>query len=612
MSFFVFKKNKLNLFYSKFNNRGLSLVEALIGIAVFSLVSVGIYQTYYRIFDLIKLAQAKLTAVSLVNEQFEIVRNLAYSDVGILGGLPVGKIPHTRTVNRNGKDYILTTTIRNIDDPFDGKVGGIPNDLSPADYKLAEVEVTCPTCRNFTSSYFTTTVAPKNLEGSSNNGALFVKVFDASGNPITNADVHIENKVYIPNIIIDDVTDNTGILQVIDAPPGVEAYKVIVSKNGYSSEQTYPNGGATNPNPVKPNSTIVARQVTQTSFVIDKTSTINVSSVTEACGPVPDVSFDLSGAKLIGTSPDVKKYSSSFQTNSAGVRAVSGLEWDTYSMSVNAGGAFDLLGVSPAFPLTIAPNATYNIQMVLATADPISYLVSVTDSVSGLPLSGASVRLFNGSGFDSTLITGRGFLRQEDWSLGGGQENFLDDKKKFFDSSNIDYSSAPGGLSLTDLGGQNYSLSGTLTSSTFDTGSASNFYNIEWDPKTQASTTGENSVRFQVATNNDQTNWNFTGPDGTNSTYYTVSDSNIHSSNNGHRYLRYKMFLSTEDASSTPNVSNVAFTFTSDCVSPGQVRFSGLSSGAYDLEVLKVNYNTNSSIVNINANSSKNVSLIPD
>lgn len=611
MFFFLSKKNKSNLFYFKFNNRGLSLVEALIGVAVFSLVAVGIYQTYYRIFDIIKLAQNKLTAVSLANEQFEIIRNLPYSDVGIVNGLPLGRIPHTRIVNRNGKDYTLTTTIRNIDDAFDGKVGGTPNDLSPADYKLAEVEVSCSTCRNFAPSYFTTNVAPKNLEGSSNNGALFVKVFDANGNPISNANVRIENNTYIPNITIDDVTDNNGMLQVIDAPPGIETYQIFVSKNGHSSEQTYPNGGATNPNPIKPNSTIVAQQVTQTSFAIDRTSTINVSSVTEACGPVPDVSFDLSGAKLIGTSPDVKKYSSSFQTNSSGFKSVSGLEWDTYSMSVISG-AFDLLGVSPAFPLTISPNSTHNIQMVLAPADPISYLVSVTDSISGLPLSGASVRLHNSSGFDTTLITGRGFLRQEDWSLGAGQENFLDNNKKFFESSNIDYSLAPGGLTLVDLGGQNYQSSGTLTSSTFDTGSASNFYNIEWDPKTQASSTGADSVKFQIATNNDNNTWNFTGPDGTESTYYTVSNSNIHSDNNNNRYLRYKMFFSTDDASSTPNVSNVAFTFTSDCVSPGQVRFSGLLSGDYTLDVSKSNYNLDSSNLNISSNSSRNVSLNPD
>jgi hypothetical protein len=613
MSFFLsLKNNPKSCFHVRASNRGLSLVEALIGIAIFSLVSLGVYQAYSRINDLIKLAQTKLTAVSLANEQFEIIRNLPYSDVGISGGLPVGRIPHTRTVNRNGKDFILTTTIRNIDDAFDGKLGGTPNDLSPADYKLAEVEVTCPTCRNFSSSYFTTNIAPKNLETSSNNGAIFIKVFDANGNAIPNASVHVENKNEIPNITIDDVTDNSGMLQIIDAPPGTEAYQIFVSKNNYSSEQTYPTGAVANPHPTKPNANVLTQQLTQTSFAIDKVSTMNVSSVTEACGPVPNVDFSLSGAKLIGTNPDIKKYSSSFQTGANGLKTVSGLEWDTYSMAVGSSGSYDLLGISPSFPLNISPNATQNVQIVLAPADPISYLVSVTDAVSNLPLSGVSVHLTNASGFDSTLITGRGFLRQEDWSNGPGGINFLDDKKKFFESSNVEYASTTGTLTLTSVGGGDYSMNGYLTSATFDTGSASNFYNITWNPENQPSGAGVDSVKFQVATNNDNTSWNFSGPDGTASTYYTLSNPNLNASNNGHRYLRYKVFLSTEVASSTPSISDIAFTFTSNCVSPGQVRFSGLSSGNYNINLSKSNYQSQNANVSINANSTKNFSLNPD
>ncbi len=586
------------------------MVEALIGVAVFSLVAIGIYQAYSSIFSLIKLAQNKLVAVTLANEQFEIIRNLSYSNVGIQGGIPVGAIPHIRTVNRDGQDYILTTTIRNIDDPFDGILGGTPNDLSPADYKLAEVEVTCPLCKNFTSSFFTTTIGPKNLETASTNGALFVKVFDASGLDVSGASVRIENKNVIPNIIINDVTNNSGMLQIVDVPPGNEAYQIFVSKNGYSSEQTYPTGAVLNPNPVKPNANIGVQQITQTSFSIDRTGTMNVSSITENCALVPDISFSLNGSKLIGTSPDIKKYSSSFVTNSGGAKTVSSLEWDTYDISLNLGGAYDLLGINPSFPLNVLPNATHNVQIVLAPADPISRIISVIDSVSGLPLSGASVKLTNSAGFDSTLVTGRGFLRQTDWSLGGGQDNFSSDESKFFDSTSIDYTTSPGDLFL-NKSGDDYLFDGSLVSSTFDTGSASNFYELNWTPKTQPVESGSDSVKFQIATNNDNLTWDFKGPDDTGSTFYDITNANIHSSNNGNRYLRYKLFLNTIATSSTPTVSDVSFTFTSDCVSPGQVRFSSLTAGNYDVLISKNGYQDTIGSININGSGSDNFFLMP-
>jgi hypothetical protein len=52
------------------------------------------------------------------------------------------------------------------------------------------------------------------------------------------------------------------------------------------------------------------------------------------------------------------------------------------------------------------------------------------------------------------------------------------------------------------------------------------------------------------------------------------------------------LYLSTTSSTSTPNVSDISFTFTTLCTPPGQVRFSGLSSGTYDLVVGKTGYAT--------------------
>ena len=130
------------MFFKKNINRslrrkGFTLVETLVGIAVFLIISTATYQAYISLFSLINLNQYKIVALNLANEQFEIIRNLSYIDIGIPGGIPNGKIPHIQNLTRSSINFIVTTTIRNIDLPFDGMIGSSTKpDLSPADNKV--------------------------------------------------------------------------------------------------------------------------------------------------------------------------------------------------------------------------------------------------------------------------------------------------------------------------------------------------------------------------------------------------------------------------------------------------------------------------------------------
>ncbi|HEY4478402.1 MAG TPA: prepilin-type N-terminal cleavage/methylation domain-containing protein, partial [Candidatus Paceibacterota bacterium] len=259
--------------------KGFTLIEILVGTAVFLIVAFSAYQAYISLFNLVNLNQYKIMGLNLANERFEIVRNLSYIDIGEISGVPNGIVPHVETFVRGGITFIATTTIRNIDLPFDGTIGGTPDDLSPADNKLVEVEVGCPSCKNFTPVILTTTVAPKNLETASTNGALFIKVFDANGQPVSDANVHIVNITVTPNINIDDITDANGMLRIIDAPPAIQSYAISVSKSGYSSARTYPPGDAGNPDPTQPDATVILQQVTQVSLSIDKISSVHFSSM---------------------------------------------------------------------------------------------------------------------------------------------------------------------------------------------------------------------------------------------------------------------------------------------------------------------------------------------
>lgn len=578
--------------------RGFTLIETLIALGIFLLVTLGVYEAFTTTLRVVQSTRTITIATTLANEQLEIIRNLPYDDVGVVSGIPNGVIPGVQTLVRDGVSFEVTTVIRNIDDPFDGQIGNIPNDLSPADYRLVELTIACDTCTNFSPLSFTSYVGPRGLETSSTNGALFIQVFNADGVPIQGVDVHVENNQVIPSISIDETTNNNGYLQIVDAPPGVEAYEITVSKPGYSNDRTYTTGDVANPNPVKPHSTVLAQQLSELSFTIDETSDVNISSISDLCVPIANADFDLTGSKLIGINPDVYKFTDSYSTNGSGELTIQDIEWDTYTLNVTDG-IYDLGGSIPVMPFVINPGTDKNITLVLVPKNPNTLLVTVKDTSTQLPLSSASVRLEKNP-YDETLTTGVGFIRQSDWSGGGGQETYSDTTRYSSDDFGIDSENPDGELRLTNLFGS-YTANGELTSSTFDVGSASNFHQILWQPQAQAPETGANAVRFQVASNNDNTTWNFLGPDGTGGTYYDLSNQEINPIHNGTRYFRYKLFFETADTAWSPVVSDILFTFTSSCVPPGQVTFSGLSAGEYTMTISKSGYQDSVTSVTIGA-----------
>jgi len=596
--------------YVHSRSRGFSLVEIVVGTAVFLTIAIASYNAYISLFKLVDLSQYRVLATALANEQFEIARNMPYDKVGVQGSIPSGSIPYTQTLNRGGVPFVVTTIVRNIDLAFDGTIGGTPNDLSPADNKKIQVTISCDGCRSMQPITLTGQVAPKNLETASTNGALFVRVFDANGQPLQGVNVHVENVATTTIIVINDVTDVNGMLQLVDIPPSDNAYRITVSKIGYSSDRTYP-ASAVNIMPPKPDATVLVQQVTQVSFSIDKVSTVHVSSVTPMCVPVGTFDFSLTGGKEYGTG--LPKYGANHVTNSSGLLDLTSLEWDIYTLGL-IDTIHDLIGVNPLNPFIVNPDSDLNLQLIVAPKNPQSVLVTVKDSVTQLPLSDATVRLTGPSGYDTTFTTGRGYINQTNWSGGSGQTEYTD-STMYATDDNVDVTTSTGQVLLRNAFGP-YNDSGWLESSTFNTGSDSNFYSLIWSPNDQPALAGANSVSMQFATTastSPSDPWNFVGPDGTSATYYTSSNSSLSSVHANHQYARYKLFLSTADTTVTPNVSDVSFTFTSACVPPGQVMFSGLlNSQSYTADISKTGYLPQTIIIPVSsAWSEKQVLLAP-
>ncbi len=589
------------------NKKGFSLIEVLVATAIFLLFAVGIYSALSLSFKIVYQSRIGVLETNTLSEQLELARNLAYENVGTVGGSPSGTLFATQTLTRNGVVFNVTTTVRNIDDPFDGVAGGSPNDTAPADYKLVEMTIACATCNYKRALTLSTRVAPKRLEGDTKNGSLFIHVFDADGQDLEGANVSI---VYpAKGISINDITDSGGMLRLIDTPTGTLAYYITSTKAGYSTDYTISPSSTNGSDPVKLPATVASQSVTEINFAIDLLSNLTLHTINSVCAVSASKTLGITGEKLIAGNPDIPKFYKNFTTDAGGNYSFPNIEWDTYNITSTP--SYDIGGSIPMIPLEITPGLTQDASIILVSHTSNSILVKVRDAATGLPLSDASVQL-TGDGYDTTLLTGLGFVRQTDWSKGSGQTMFVADDKYFSDSGTIDEKKSDGDV-LLKKSGSNYAAAGWLESSTFDLGTQVNFNNIIWQPLAQPSQTGPNSVRLQIATSNSSSpsSWVFTGPDGATSTYYTATSTIISTVNNGKRYFRYRLFLSTANTSYTPEFSEVSFTYTTSCTPPGQAFFSGLNDGAYTLTITKTGYDTSVNSIDISGNNDADINLSP-
>ncbi len=587
------------------NKKGFSLIEVMVGVAIFVIFSVGIYSGIQLVFKVVYQSRLRIVETAVLNEQIEIIRNMSFYDVGIVEGSPAGVLSSVVTTTRNNINFTITRTIRNTDDPYDGTIGGDPNDTAPADYKLVEMEISCDTCGQRVPLTMTTYVSPKFLEGDPTHGALFIEVFDAEGVPVQGASVNIVSTSTDPTINLTDTTDNDGMLRLLDLGEGMSSYQIFVSKNGFTTDQTVASSELIL-SPVKPPASVVAQDVTEISFSIDTISDMDLSTMNIYCSATPGVSVDISGTKLIATDP-VLKVDENVNTDGGGNYVFANMEWDSYAFQING---YDLLGSIPALPISLLPGASQPVQLILGADTINSLVVNVEDSITGQPISNASVRVY-GNGDDETKSTGVGFMRQTDWSGGTGQLLFLNDLKYWSDDGKIENDGPSGDLKLK-LVGENYASSAELESSVFDLGTAVNFINLIWEPLSQPVETGENSVRFQIATSNTSTpeTWDYLGPDGTGATYYNNGNNVISDANNGGQYLRYKLLLATDSVTSTPTVSDVSVSYTTSCTPPGQAYFGDLENLEYVVEVTHGDYQTKNESITVGGDMVFSIELV--
>ena len=570
--------------------RGFSLVESLVAVAIFTILSGVIYQTSALLIKSIGIYRENTAISSLASQYMEIVHNLPYSSVGTMSGNPHGTLPdqpNVTTVTIDGAAYQIYYVVNYLDDPSDGTAFA-GTDFASNDYKQVKLYI-----KNVSSDKtynFLTNITPKGLENLSSGGALFIKVFDAVGQPVPNATVNIVNTTLAPSINLTRLTDAGGNWIEVGLPNSANSYHITATKTGYSTDGTYPIT-VDNPNPVKPDSTIANGQVTQISFSIDKLSDLSFETLNRTCTALPDIEMAVRGDKLIGN-PNILKFDHSYTSDGSGQINLNNIEWDNYTPAL-VGSTYMVYGSSPIQQVSVLPDTSQNFTLILGPKTNNSLLSIVKDTATGNPIEGAMVTLTNSSlGLEETKITGGSVWSSNDWTGGAGQVNLTDASRYFADDGQISTDIVPTALRLLSYDqGATYVPNGALISSTFDTGATTTAYTtITWQPP---SADPDTAVRFQVATTNDQatTTWGFTGPDGTAGSYYTTSGTTLNTPSA--RYLRYKVFLNTTNPIKTPVLTSVNLNYVAGCFTPGQVIFPGLTADTlYQIEVSADGYQT--------------------
>ena len=125
--------------HKKRKNFGFTLVELLVALTILVIVITPLTIALIKNGQFMVRNKGKLIAESVASEQIEIIRNLAYDDVGTDIGQPHGIITACPApMTKDGITFVVRVDIRYVDDPYDQTT---PQDTHPDDYKKAEVIV---------------------------------------------------------------------------------------------------------------------------------------------------------------------------------------------------------------------------------------------------------------------------------------------------------------------------------------------------------------------------------------------------------------------------------------------------------------------------------------
>jgi type II secretory pathway pseudopilin PulG len=401
--------------------RGFTLIEALVLLFIFGLVTVVFYQAFSAGTRFIIEAKNRMGAVALANEKMETVRNLDYSAVGTRRwngsayeyGTPSGEILEDETVAVNTRAYAVHTTAEYLDDPFDGEE---PADTVPEDYKRVEIRVSWGSGGSDQTVSLTAFFTPPGVETDEGGGTLSISVLDNAGGGVDGATVNIANNTLNPAVSDSDTTDASGAALFSGARPSGQGYAVSISKAGYYAVSTYPPYPTSSFYPVDVHASVVAGAFNQKTVLMDRVSQLALSTKDPFGQDLPDIGFHIEGGRKIGDTADtllpVYDFSQDTDSGDTAEKSFPDRSSGNYTLSLADTSRYLLLRLSTnesaVDGFSLLPGVSADVVMTVADKEVPAVLVTVADQASGVPVEGASVHLTNGTlPYDETVQTDR-------------------------------------------------------------------------------------------------------------------------------------------------------------------------------------------------------------
>lgn len=394
--------DRKNCFNKNKRLSGVTLVEMLVFLFIFTAAVLTFYRTISIGAVAIAGAKNHLGAVALANEKMEIIRNLGYDKIGTVGGVPSGAILGDETATRDGSSYAIHTDIQYVDD---GQDGLYPTDTKPNDYKKVRVSISWGSGSNLKSIFSLSTFAPPGLETVYSGGILSINVLDSQGNGISQASVHVYNNDVSPTINFTSLTDDNGNIFRIESPPADQTYYIEVSKGDeYYPVRTYARTFSFNP--VDVNASVVEGTINPKSIITDRVSQINLHTKDPLGASISNINFGLVGGKKIGDSlvdpigPQYVFSDSSLDSGSSGEKDFSDMSFGSYFFTFNGPSPdYEFIHMYPSSNVknqfNVLPGTTLDETAVLADVDVNSLLVTVVDDIDSTPIADAQVELVN-------------------------------------------------------------------------------------------------------------------------------------------------------------------------------------------------------------------------
>lgn len=426
--------------------RGFTLIEGLVLLFIFSVGVITLYKVFTLSMQYIIESKKRLAAVSLANQNMEILRNTPYIDIGLdglstavgfdyIGGtagylVPVGLQPNDSIDTVNNISFRIVYDIYYIDDPDDGTATSVPVDDIPTDYKAVRIAVlwgdgmidaSNTSQRIELSSYF---IPPHGQEGAVGGGILAINIIDSTGLAVDGATVTawpISGGAALGTI----VTGADGHVAYQNVTAAIDEYRVRVVKNDYEIIETLPLTATLDP--VFQDQTVWNGILTTLNVVTDELQDFTLHTKDPFCDPIGNIDFDLYGGRILGTDPsngdvNVYVYDDAVATNGSGEFDVGPAADIDSSGKTSAGqyfvnmteGGYTFWRLDPAtfdapdvVVIPILPPATASsCNFIILDDAKDSLFVYVKDNVTGGPIKQATVQLVDPlSSYDVTQLT---------------------------------------------------------------------------------------------------------------------------------------------------------------------------------------------------------------